>query len=420
MAANEGKGIANIFPQKLELMTKDSWSSAPLSTNSAFDKLSRYDAVWCAQLIARHNPKAWAFIRRNEPDILMLHYISGCSVQIDGGFVCLDYNYINKHHPEWFLLADNKNADRGDYKYNNKRIRWNSEDKKHSYYNRFYLDVANKEFQTWAAQEILNLVKGSGQVGTGAYDGVAMDNVYVGRRLHKRFQFKYPNWKYADDYAGWSKGYSDYLKTVKQVLNKHGFILVANHNPAGEDRAGEDQTWGTFYDSVDGLLSEQSLKSGWNKDSYFTGDKWLAAIERHEEVLKKGLINWWACHPEGEHQRDEDIFMYTYCSWLLIREPGKSLYSMHATKFPSRNGSWCDEYDLPIGLPVSKRYLQNNCWLREYNNGIIIVNPTKGKQKIIMDPQRLWLDWSSKKSVGEIDMPPRSGRILLPTPYKPE
>lgn len=411
LASDRTKGISAVFVKKSELMTGNSWSSEPLSIQDAVKNMSRYDAVWCAQLIEGHNPRAWSYLRKNNPEKLMLRYISGCTCQVDGTFTTLDYKYINEHHPEWFLLADNRKVEQEDYKDPNKRTRWNTTDKKHTYYNRFYLDVANKNFEEWAAEQILTLVSGSKE--QPGYDGVAVDNVYVGKRLHDRFKFEYPHWKYADNLKSWSQGYADYLKTVKKVLNEHGFILVANHNPVGHDRAQDDHVWNLLYESVDGILTEQALRSGWKDDSYFVEDEWLASIERHEEILGKGLINWWVCNPSASGNREHEAFLYTYCSWLLIKQPGKSFYSAST---PSNQNAvpWYDEYDLPIGEPISPRYLQNNCWIRDYANAKIIVNPTKKKQKVTIDSEKKWLDWTSKEAVNQLKLPPRSARIMLP------
>lgn len=413
--SSSGTGV--LFLKKTEIMTRNNWQSPPLDSNLAFRNLSKYDAIWCAQLVAKYNPAAWRVLRKNKPEQLSLYYLSGVSTDADGGFTYLDYKYINDNHPEWFLLADNRNVRVSDYSKSEMRIRWNYREPQHSYYNRFYLDIANKEFQEWAANSMLNFVSNDEKPFGCKYDGIAMDNVYIGSRLHNRLKYKYPHWKYANHYKAWVDGYVSYLKKVKNILNQHGYVLIVNHNPVGSDHRLEDANWNNLYESADGILSEQSLRSGWKKSSYFTGDEWLAAIERHELTLEKGLIDWWACHPEKKDWRGDDIFMYTYCSFLLVKEPEKSFYSLHAIDSVAQKTCWYDEYGIPLGAITSKRYLKNNCWVRDYENGKVIVNPTKRSQKVLLDTQILWLDWSSQKAVSEIEMRPRSGTIILPTSY---
>lgn len=394
-------------------MTGKSWRSKPLDVNAAEKNVGRYDAFWCSQIMAQYNRPAWEFLRQNRPDKIMLYYVSATTTRKTDVRTYFDYDYIETHHPEWFLLKDASNATPQDYKDEDKRIRWNSSDPKHSYYNRFYIDVANKDFQQWAASQALDFVSGKKDGLAYSYAGLAMDNVYIGRRLHERLQYNYPHWKYADNFKAWSEGFGEYLKTLKKALNQHGFILVINHNPVGRNRSTDQELWNTLYESADGILTEQAIRSGWSDSSYFADGEWLAAISRHEEILDKGLIDWWVCQPDASGPRKQDAFLYTYCSWLLIKKPGKSFYGILADK---QIVPWHDEYDLPIGAPTSSRYQQNDCWLRDYSGAKIVVNPTRIVRRLVIDNEKSWLDWESKKAVSELELPPRSGRILLPTP----
>lgn len=423
-AAPLNKGISCVFLKTSELMTKPNWRSTPLGVQKAREKIGRYDAFWCAQIMAQYNRPAWQFLRRNTPDQIMLFYVSSSSTRRTPDqdvITYFDYDYINTHHPEWFLLKDSRDVTLEDCRDEAKRIRWATSDPSATDYNRFYIDVANKDFQKWAASQILDFVSGKKKGLVYAYDGLAMDNVYVGKRLHERFKRKYPHWKYAHNFKAWSEGFGEYLKTVKRALNQHGFILIGNHNPAYRDRSGSQEVWDILYESVDGILTEQALRQGWLDSSYFADDEWLAAMARHEEILDKGLINWWVCCPTASGRRTHDVFLYTYCSWLLIKKPGKSFYSaVDGSVANKRTVLWYDEYDLPIGESVSGRYLKNNCWFRDYTNARIVVNPTDASQKVVVDRNKLWLEWTSKKLLTKLELPPQSGRILLPTTYNVE
>lgn len=417
LAFMQTKGISAVFLKKRELMQTDSWRSKPLPVDKALKNISKYDAIWGAQILAQHNRPAWQYLRQNRPDHIMLYSLSSSTIRKDDEILRPDPDYINKYHPEWFLLKDARNTTLEDYKDVNKRIRWLPSDPSHTYYNRFYLDVVNKDFQQWAAKEILAHVSGEKQELAFSYDGVAFDNVYVSKRLHQRFRYKYPHWKYANDFKAWHKGFADYLKVVKKLLNEHGFILVANHNPVGSDRSENEQVWQMLYDGVDGILTERALRSGWRNKDYFTGDEWLAAITRHEEILNKGLINWWVCSPFKDGKLDRESFLYTYCSWLLVKQSDKSYYSL-ITSSKDNAVPWYEEYNLPIGEPLGKRYRQDNCWLRDYKNAaIIVVNPTRQSQQInFCNNGEIFVDHATNKMFsGPIFMPAQSGRIFLRT-----
>jgi hypothetical protein len=123
---------------------------------------------------------------------------------------------------------------------------------------------------------------------------------------------------------------------------------------------------------------------------------------------------------QSKTDRSYQDFMYTYCSWLLVYKKGQSYY--HASRdvmgYANPVVPWYEEYDLPLGKPRSARYSQGQCWLRDYENAKIIVNPTGKSEKVVVDKDKYWLDWVSKVKVSEVEIPPKSGIILLPTPSR--
>lgn len=409
------KGISVAFLKKRELMAGDSWSNKPLSVADVINNLSKYDAIWCAQLITKYNPFSWHYLRKNNPKQLMLYYISGNTAQVNGKLTCLDYDYINTYHPEWFLLADMRDVKPEDYKNPNKRIRWNPKDKNHSYYNRFFIDVGNKEFQQWAAQKIVERVSGKYDNLAYSYDGLAMDNVGL-RALEKLLTKQYPHWKYVGNPEGWVNAYFEYIKVVHEALKANGYILVVNHTTDySSNRDGDD--WEKIMQICDGLMDENTL--GVPKGIQ-GGSKWLWTVKHHENTLENGLIDWWVCQPASDKRAGYEQFLYMYCTFLLTKTPGKSFFyaSEGISGYENPEPGWYEEYDLPIGKPLSTRYQQDNCWARDYFNAKIIVNPTTRIQAINIDKEKYWLDWTTKKSVKQLVLKPQSGRIFLKTTDK--
>ena len=403
-----------------------------LDAEVIFQNLSRYDAVFCSQDITWRSRSGWNLLQKNAPEKLMLRYVSSLSTLPRTSFeYVLDYDYINTYHPEWFLLKDTKNTRKSDPRNPDNRIRWDPKNKNHYNYNRFYLDVGNEEFQDWAVQRILDFVSGkanefdyNSRKGTNLdypYDGIAFDNVVL-RRIKWRFNRPYPNWKYANDIERWKKGYLRYLRKVHKALNTHGYILLVNFSFYWELERNNSDLY-DLMETVDGIMHEWAV--GYGKDAtgapdrHWGGEKWSRCIKRHEAIVKRGLIDWWACYPKEQDLGNEQ-FRYVYCSFLLVKRPGRSLFYASSDKGFGRNLKvpWYDEYDLQIGEPTSARYLRNGCWLRNYKNAKIVINPTEVHRKVLIDKNKLWLDWTSKKAVHELTLAPKSGRILLPTPYK--
>jgi hypothetical protein len=416
-------GISAIFLKQQELAKEVRGNLVPRDSEEILHNLAKYDAIWYAQEIPRKSIRSWQELRKRSPEKLMLFYRSGLSARLGHSSeksVDINYDYINSRHPEWFLLDDVQDPSKSNPRLLENRIRWYGSKKGEPDYERFILDVDNKEFQRWAAQEFLDYVSGRKESFAPAFSGLAMDNVDIGLMHHSIITQIHPRWKYANDCRAWNKAFCDYLKVVKRALNEQGFILVVNHTLDRDYNLGDEQLWDVLYDSADGLMTEQALRHGWGDSPYFADDSWLASIQRHEDILKRGLIDWWCCYPPETGEKAYDRFLYTYCSWLLIKKPDKSFYfatkgKEHGTSDPA----WYKEYDLPIGKPISNRYLKEGCWLRNYENAKIVVNPTTKVQKVSVDKDNLWLDWITNKTVVELELPPQTGRILLPTPYKP-
>lgn len=412
---NSVSGLSVVFLEAGQMLTGEKWSSRALDKTVVFDNLSKYDALWGADLLVECNRPAWRYLRQKKRPPIMLHYICGSTAKASRRTSYFDYDYINTFHPEWFLLKDSRNARPQDYRDEDKRIRWKPSDPKHIHYNRFYLDICNRDFQRWASKQILELVSGRTQNLDYSYTGLSMDNVQIGWRHCSAMDNDYPNWKYKKNPEVWNKGYFSYLKTVKKELNKHGCVLAVNHN-LNYGLQVDAHYWEVLYESADIIVTERSLRT--TGGPHYSGAEWLSCIKRHEEILEKGLVDWWVCYPSGSGKRAQDEFFYTYCSWLLVKKPGRSLYyAMKRKRDNTTDIPWYEAYGLGIGEPTSGRYLSNECWLRDYTNAKIVVNPTKESRKIMLEEARLWLDWNTKRAVTELEVPGRAGRILLPTAY---
>ena len=365
-------GISGIFLKPHEIMRGNKWSRPPLDVKSVERNVGRYDAIWTSELIAQCNRPAWEYLRRYRRDVKMFYNISGDTSRRTTESSYFDYDYINTYHPEWFLLADTREASPKDFLDPNKRIRVNYTDPTSSYYNRFYIDVGNEAFQRWAAKRLLARVSGEYDKSAFSHDGLLMDNVHIGSRRMQQITQRHPHWKYANDMDGWTMAFLAYLKIVKAELNRHGFILVVNHSMDYSSDL-DQRYWKELYGCVDGILTEQSLRRG--SLPYYTDDKWEASIKRHEGILREGLIDWWFCYPSESGLRAYDEFLYSYCSWLLCKQPERSFY--HAKKGSHSYGNpevpWYEEYDLPIGEPVGDRYPLGKCRARKYRNALMLL-----------------------------------------------
>jgi len=414
-AAREFSGIGAVFLKPGQLLSKDSWAAAPLPVDRALEELLKYDAFWCAQTIAKYQPGVWKMLRERYPDRISLFYVTPFTVRPDGTEAYLDYEYIQRNHPEWFLLTDRRFESAGDYNEPDKRIRWNPDDPRNIYYNRFFLDVGNADFQDWAVSQFLRRINPSKGIHPGVrYSGITADNVLL-TAWHKKITKRHPGWKYARSASEWNQAYFSYLKKIYNAFKQQGYLLFVNHTTDySSDRDGNE--WQDLMAVVDGMVDENAL--GYAKSQVMTDQRWQWSIKHHEQILSQGLYDWWICIPAKDDSRKAyEQFLYMYCSFLLTKKPGKSFFSSSRDVDGKLTVPWYKEYDLPLGKPLGPRYIKQDCWWRDYENAKIVVNPSQQEKGITMDSNRKWLDWAGRKEGVGFTLAPVTAKILLPTVY---
>jgi hypothetical protein len=408
------KGISAIFLHPDEL--RQGSRLLPLAT--AMDNLLKYDAFWAAASIAELHPEAWRTLRTEHPDRLALFYITPVLGRKTTMTSYLDYEYIHQYHPEWFLLKDEKNATAKDYRNPDKRMQWNPDDPR-AFFHSFLLDVGNPAFQDWAVNQFLKkLNPESGVNARIRYSGIAADTVILTGFQNDRTAL-YPNWKYAS--GGWNQAYFSYLRKLHNALQKQGYILIANHKLNYSSNL-DDTNWQNLMAVVDGLMGEEAMLTWSRQTNSFAdrlgGDRWERRIRRHEEILEKGLYDWWECNFNyKDPAQDYSNFLYVYCSFLLVRDDDWSLFGVYRRKDGVDLDPWYEEYTLPIGNPEGPRYQRQGCWLRDYQHAKIAVNPSSVRCTISLDSDTYTLDWRTKKKIRQLTLDPLSATILLPTGY---
>jgi len=410
------QNIADIFCRSEELTSKGRKLPLPMVMNN----LLKYNAFWSAGKIAELHPEAWRTLRTDHPDRLALFYIAPVLARPNVTLSSyIDYEYIHQYHPEWFLLKDGKNVSSGDYRDPNKRIRW-ADDPTSWYYTCFYLDVGNPAFQDWAVEQFLKkLDPVIGDNDRIRYSGIAADMVML-TTFQDGTTSLHPNWKYAS--GGWNKAYFSYLRKLHDAMQKRGYILIVNQTlDYGSNRDGRD--WQDLMAVADGLMDEEAMLT-WSSQTKgytdrFGGDRWEQSIKHHEDILGKGLYDWWECnfHDYKDPAMEYSNFLYVYCSFLLVKNSDRSLFGIHRRADGVDLDPWYEEYNLPLGNPAGSRYQRQGCWLRDYQHAKIAVNPSSVRCTISLDSDTYTLDWRTKKKITQLALDPLSAAILLPTGY---
>jgi hypothetical protein len=404
------RNIADIF-----WLTKEvTRNQRLLPITTAMNNLLKYDAFWTTAKFAELYPQAWRTLRTEYPDKLAMHYVTPFTVRAGGGASNLDIDYIERYHPEWFLLKDDNNATAQDYRNPDKRMRWNPDDPMDYNYDRFFLDVGNPSFQDWAVDQFVKrLDPVSGINARIRYSGIVADNVLLTVWVNSKTEI-YPNWKYAGGESQWNQSYFTFLGKLHTAMQRDGYLLIVNHTTDySSNRDGSE--WQDLMNIVDGMADENALLSS---SGLFGGEMWEWSLTHHEEILEKGLYDWWIFTPDTERGDTEfQQFLYVYGSFLLVRDDTYSLFGTIRRKDGVDLNPWYEEYNIPLGDPMGRRYPWQGCWMRDFQYGKVVVNPSNVRVVIPLGTETYTLDWRTKKQITQLTLDPLSATILLPTGY---
>lgn len=276
---------------------------------------------------------------------------------------------------------------------------------------RFALDWVNEACRDWVVENAIDRLVGG--IGGHEYTGYGADNVAIGPHAALEYSSRSGwNWKYKGKEYKWEQAGIAFLKELRDGLHAYGRYLSPNtdlqyHNDLRYlyDRdpndsqviAGEQWAWDQllYGDNgrpiIDMAATEIPLKL--KKSEYqrhLLGSDWERAMQRHEEVINAGVVDWWYIYPvHMDLSWRGRSFLYNYASFLLIAQPGRSLfYSTLAAQNVSNQTvmPWYDWYDFDLGEARGARITDPNqgfCY-RFYDNAVVVVNPTTST--ITIDP----------------------------------
>lgn len=142
-----------------------------------------------------------------------------------------------------------------------------------------------------------------------------------------------------------------------------------------------------YAGQLEGAFLEALMGKKWSIEAQHG---WAAAMQRYRDALK----NTRAPHMVGfnvhGNANDYRFFRYAYGSCLL----DDGLFSFSALDKGYSSVPWFDEYDIKLGKAVAKPpgvEWKDGVWRRDFENGIVLVNPTKQLVTVTLDPgfQRL-------------------------------
>lgn len=247
-----------------------------------------------------------------------------------------DYCYLRDNKPHWFLKDKDGNnicVDEGpDNKY-------------------CIMDPANNEWRSFLVERIKEMQQ------TYRWSGVFLDN--IDGSLYR-----------ADGYA---KGYNedtyrdasiDMLAYIRRNINAPLYANLTNMTNDTREKA---------LIHLDGAMLERCIVD-WH-DGYIQPSAWIDDLNL---IIKAQSYNKHImCVSQGDDS-DADRLQFSYASYLLAAN-GKSSFR-YDTEYPVY--SWYDIYNKRMGKPLSGITTDNGWYVRTFERGRVMVNPSSRQSKI--------------------------------------
>ena len=343
-----------------------------------------YDFVWGASL------KNVAAFRSGNPSIFLTYYIA--FHRDSGAFanneVYHDLDYWKSVHPDWILYKCDRVTPA--YEFGDPDVPF---------------DFTNPAVIAWQVQTYAQPASESG------YDGIAADNV----NLQNLFGAcgVYVHGKWVQRYSGqmddpqWSADVVTWLTLMQQALHdlKHPLALIPNLSIG--DLSPDDPVVQQVVSHVDGVLDEAGFTLFGN--GYLTDGDWLQAIQFIESVQQQNkpyyIINQFP-------SVDRAAIQWALASYLMAKGHGSALYISSVQGYGGE--SWYSEYAAQIGSPSGPMYEVQGVYLRQYSNGLTLVNPSAtNSYTLTLDPGSHYKDLYGTSIGQTLTLAPESGIVLL-------
>lgn len=257
-----------------------------------------------------------------------------------------DFCEISIDHPDWFLLDKfGQRVDNGD-----------------GYY---YMDPGEPGFRAFwleRAREIQIEYK---------WDGIFLDNVEASLLKYKQMFIGLE--KYPDD-TSLVTAVEEFLK----YLDKNYFTPENRPVIANIISLNDPQIWYRYLHYMDGAMLE-NFAVDWH--GYFSRNDWeeqMSLISTTQELGKTALLV-----SQGT-QDDLQKENFSFASYLLIANGQTSFRYTHHSAY--NQIWWYPDYEIDLGNPLSPMRKEDEAWTRDFENGQVIVNPSKHTGKIVIMP----------------------------------
>jgi hypothetical protein len=393
--AGEAVAFVDSFPKLANYYLK-----SPISDTEAVT-LAKWDVVILGMQIQDTSPRVFEILRRENPDIKIIAYLSGMEFPLD------NFGRLESNDGPWHkMFAGLKNE-------------WWLKDGRGGYHsvwsgNRSFNvtdncpKVAGKRFNDFLPEFVKKEVMEKAD-----WDGVYFDNVLDGIKFTNSGWIDIDGNGEPDDHgwvdSEWKKGMKEILSKTRNLIGKNKIILVNSSSYGSEYFNGRlYETWPSpWYGGWSGEMTDyQKLQ---NNSNFFP------AIN---------ILN-----PNTENTGRESFQKVRFGLTSALLEDGYFAYD-----FGTNDHSqlwWYDEYNVQLGQPLNnakqvngasnKNGYNDGVWRRDFVGGIVLVNATDQNQTIDLDGGVTYEKIKGEKDksfndgslVRKITLSPKDGVVLL-------
>ncbi len=268
------------------------------------------------------------------------------------------------------------------------------------------LDFTNPAVVTWQIQTYALPASMRG------YDGLAVDNVTF--QNYSGACGVYVNGQWVQHYTGqlddpqWRADILNWLKQMQHTLHQLQHPLASIVNFYVGDPSLDDGQVQQLVNSVDGLLDEDGFTESGRGN--LAGARWVQRVAFMASVQKQNKPYYVI---DQFPSVDQTQIQWAIASYLMGKEHMAALFISTIQGYGA--DTQYDEYRVQIGSPRGPMYQKQGVYIRDYTQGMSIVNPSAtATYTVTLDGY--YRDLYGEALSSTVSVPPLTGMVLLQQP----
>jgi hypothetical protein len=231
---------------------------------------------------------------------------------------------------------------------------------------------------SYQAQWCANVLE---QVQAEGWDGIFVDNVAIQQPQGWPFELS--------TQAAWRAAMLSFAQYVGPYFKSRGYIVCFNANyfisldSTSDDGTGLQGWWASLGNSATILWNEYSLQTS-TTDGYarLTGTNWDQWWQNRYVLISQAQSQG-AMGVVASNTTSIDVAVARYHRGSsLLDWNGQGVSSCYDAGYPFSASLWTASQSFALGMPVGTKTTVSGCYLRQFTNGWVAVNPTATSQTV--------------------------------------